>query len=51
MSLLIEKLKVENQCPYYEEKVSDKCPYNDEMKEGNLKIQKKNTQEVEFKSS
>jgi len=48
---LSNKLKVENQCPYSEEKVSDKCPYNDEMKEGNLKIQKKNTPEIEFKSS
>ena len=45
------KLKVENQCPYSEKEVSGKCPYNDEMKEGNLKIQKKNTPEIEFKSS
>jgi hypothetical protein len=45
------KLKVENQCPYSEKKVTGKCPYNDEMKEGNLKIQKKNIPEIEFKSS
>jgi len=45
------KSKAENECPYTEEKKSGKCPYSDEMKEGSLKIEKKNTPEIEIKSS
>ena len=46
-----DKSKVKNECPYTEKIESGKCPYKDEMKEGNLKIDKNNTPEIEPKSS
>jgi len=41
------------ECPFISDKsnVKNECPYNDEIEEGNSKIQKKNKPRVEIKSS